>query len=101
MHSKHAAGATKSSKDAFDIFLTLVGEIPPTWVKFVRNKDLIGGISTREGENTPICVIDLSEYGHLFNNRQFLSFLCSTEWIVPLSCFRYATLCCVQVDARC
>jgi hypothetical protein len=42
MHSKHTAGVTESLQDSFDICLTLAGEIPPTWVKFVQNKYLIG-----------------------------------------------------------
>jgi hypothetical protein len=66
MHSKHTAGVTESLKDSFDIFLILAGEIPPTWVRFVQNKYLIGCISNREGENTPFVLIDLSEYGHFF-----------------------------------
>jgi hypothetical protein len=66
MHSKHGAGVMESLNDSFAIFLILEGEIPPTWVKLIQNKYLIGCISTREGENTLICVIDLSEYGHFF-----------------------------------
>jgi hypothetical protein len=69
MHSKHTAGVTESLGDSLDIFLILAGEISSTWVKLVQNGHLIGCISTREGENTLIGVIDLSEYGHLFNNR--------------------------------
>jgi hypothetical protein len=42
MHSKHTAGVTESLKDSFDIFWILEGEIPPTWVKFVQCKYLIG-----------------------------------------------------------
>jgi hypothetical protein len=69
MHSKHGAGVTESSTHSFDIFLFLAGEILRTWVKFVQNKYLIGSISTREGDNTLISIIDLSAYGHSFNNR--------------------------------
>jgi hypothetical protein len=45
-------------------FLIFAGEISSTSVNFVQNRDLIGCISTRECENTLICVIDLSEHEH-------------------------------------
>jgi hypothetical protein len=69
MHSKHSAGVTESLEDSFSIFFIRAGEIPPTGVQFIRNKYLIGCISILEGENTLMCLIDLSEPRHLFNNR--------------------------------
>ena len=68
MYSKHTAGVTETLTGSFDIFLIIEGEIPPTWVKFVQNKYLIGCISTGEGENTLICAIVFSQYGHSVDN---------------------------------
>jgi hypothetical protein len=67
MHSKHGAGVTESLKDSFAIFFILVGEISSTWVQPIENKYLVRCIPTREGENSRICVINLSEYWHFFD----------------------------------